>query len=98
MEKVFKINNLDNVYIVRTPLLKGEHIYIDGQDVEIERDLDRGHKLAAAFIHKGEKVVKFGLPIGSAYADIQLGEHVHLHNLQSDYLPTFTVTERFKDK
>lgn len=97
MEKVFKINSLDNVYIVGVPLLKGEHISIEGQLVEIERDLDRGHKLAAVCIRKGEKVVKFGLPIGSAYEDIQIGEHVHIHNLKSDYLPTFTVTERFKE-
>jgi len=28
--------------------------------------------------------------IGSATRDIAVGEHVHLHNMKSDYLPTYT--------
>jgi hypothetical protein len=29
------------------------------------------------------------VPIGSAVCAIALGEHVHTHNIKSDYLPTF---------
>jgi hypothetical protein len=47
-----------------------------------------GHKVAARDIHSGEKIVKYGAPIGSAIANIAAGDHVHLHNLKSDYLPT----------
>jgi altronate dehydratase len=47
-----------------------------------------GHKVAARDISAGEKVVKYGAPIGSAITNIAAGEHVHLHNLRSDYLPT----------
>jgi altronate dehydratase len=50
-----------------------------------------GHKLALAPVAAGEKVVKYGSPIGSATRDIQPGEYVHLHNLRSDYLPTYTL-------
>jgi len=31
-----------------------------------------------------------GSYIGTATADIGRGEHVHTHNLESDYLPTYT--------
>ncbi len=48
-----------------------------------------GHKIAARDIAAGEKIIKYGAPIGSAIRDIASGEHVHTHNLKSDYIPTF---------
>ncbi|HRJ73596.1 MAG TPA: SAF domain-containing protein [Terrimicrobiaceae bacterium] len=42
-------------------------------------------------IRTGEKILKYGVPIGSATCDIAFGEHVHLHNMKSDYLPTYTL-------
>ena len=35
-------------------------------------------------------MVKYGALIGTATADISRGEHIHTHNLESDYLPTYT--------
>jgi hypothetical protein len=32
-------------------------------------------------------VVKYGCPIGTAMWAIAPGEHVHTHNLRSEYLP-----------
>ena len=34
-------------------------------------------------IKKGEKVIKYGEPIGQATRDIKKGEHVHVHNIKS---------------
>ena len=42
------------------------------------------HKIAIRPIAKGEKIYKYGQPIGVASADIARGEHVHVHNLESD--------------
>ena len=55
--------------------------------------LPLGHKVATRAIAAGEKVVKYGAPIGSAMRAIAQGEHVHTHNLRSDYLPTFARGE-----
>ena len=41
----------------------------------------------------GDKIVKYGAPIGSTTCAIAAGEHVHTHNLRSDYLPTFARGE-----
>lgn len=95
MKKLFKINEQDNVYIVKVPLTKGELLEIEGQQIVVPYDLGRGHKLAACDIPKGDQVFKFGLPIGSATIAIQIGEHVHLHNLKSNYLPTYSKDDRF---
>ena len=42
-----------------------------------------GHKVAIRAIANGEHVIKYGASIGVAVADIQPGDHVHLHNLRS---------------
>ena len=49
-----------------------------------------GFKVARRQIFQGEKIIKWGAPIGSATRDIALGEVVHLENMKSDYLPTYT--------
>jgi hypothetical protein len=38
----------------------------------------------------GEVVLKYGAPIGSMTEAAAVGAHVHLHNLKSDYIPTYT--------
>ncbi|MGL4810420.1 MAG: UxaA family hydrolase [Beijerinckiaceae bacterium] len=47
-----------------------------------------GHKVAVRPIAAGEKILKYGAPIGSALCGIARGEHVHVHNVRSDYTPT----------
>ena len=42
-----------------------------------------GHKFALRRIRAGEKVIKYGMPIGTALCDIEEGEHVHTHNLKT---------------
>ena len=51
--------------------------------------LPMGHKVAARAIAAGEKIIKYGGPIGSATREIAAGEHVHTHNVKSDYIPTY---------
>lgn len=42
-----------------------------------------GHKLAIRGIHQGENIIKYGEIIGRATQTIQMGQHVHVHNLES---------------
>ncbi len=69
----------------------GESVRIVDGDFVISQALGLGHKLACRVIARGDKILKYGAPIGSATRDIAPGEHVHLHNMQSDYLPTYTL-------
>lgn len=95
MDKLLHIHPADNVLVLRQPLVAGESMMIDGQKVISAVSLGLGHKVAARFIRKGEQVVKFGVPIGVATQDIPMGAHVHLHNLKSDYLPTYTLKDEY---
>ena len=83
----------DNVLIAIRPLAAGTRLMIEGAPVELSVPIALGHKLAARPIRQGEKILKYNAPIGSATRDIAAGEHVHAHNLKSDYLPTYTREE-----
>ena len=75
-----------------TPADSGNSCLVVGeQTIVCEASLGLGHKIAARDIASGEKIIKYGAPIGSAIRDIRMGEHVHLHNIQSDYIPTYTL-------
>lgn len=81
----------DNVFVLRQAIEAGETIRIVGRSIAIGRRLGLGHKIARKAIRGGEQVIKYGAPIGRATADIAIGDHVHLHNLASDYTPTYAL-------
>ncbi len=95
MQKLFKINPLDNVYVVRQSIAAGEDFILEGETFMATKALGLGHKVAASAILMGQQVIKFGIPIGSATQDIHVGDHIHLHNLKSDYIPTYTLEDEF---
>ena len=81
----------DNVGMVLSDVAAG-FVFDNGGVAVTARDrIPMGHKIALRPIRRGDKVVKFGAPIGSATRDIAPGEHVHTHNLASDYTPTHTL-------
>lgn len=65
----------------------GEEVVFGARTFSLAQDVPRGHKICVQALAVGEKVVKYGASIGSATRAIGLGEHVHAHNLASDYLP-----------
>ena len=81
----------DNCLIASAALRAGELVYIDGQTVRLAESIDIGHKVARRTLAQGDKVLRYGAPIGSATQVVAIGEHIHTHNLASDYLPTFTL-------
>ena len=81
----------DSVFVLRDQIAAGEEIVVEGCRVCIPSALGLGHKIARRAMAPGEKVIKYGAPIGSASAAIAVGAHVHLHNLQSDYTPTYAL-------
>jgi len=90
---VIQLSPLDNIVVLTRSVQAGDVVEIDGRSVSMKEALGLGHKLACRRIVAGEKILKYGVPIGSATRDIEPGEHVHLHSMQSDYLPTYTLDE-----
>lgn len=77
----------DNVIVAIEPIRAGEAVnYLcNGKNCSLTAacDIKIYHKLACRFIAKGEPVCKYGQHIGVAACDIQVGEHVHTHNVES---------------
>jgi hypothetical protein len=89
--KLLRIHRADNVLIVVAPVIAGDRDTIDGCEIAFGQNIAIGHKVAARDIKPGEKIYKCGVPIGSAKEMIRAGGHVHLHNLKSDYIATYTL-------
>jgi altronate dehydratase small subunit len=81
----------DNCVVVARALAAGDRVEIDGDDLAIDSAVTIGHKLARRPIALGEKVIKYGANIGHATAAISAGAHIHTHNLDSDYIQTYTL-------
>lgn len=79
----------DNCVVALADVRAGDMIEYDGGCVMAAVDIALGHKAAIFWIRKGEKVVKYGAVIGSVTADIAPGDHIHTHNLASDYIAAY---------
>ena len=88
----------DNVLVCVAHIYVGDAIFIDGHAVIALRDIEVGHKLARCVLLAGSKVYRYGAPIGSMTQTAAMGEHVHMHNMQSDYIPSHTRTRQNKDR
>lgn len=80
----------DNILVVAMPVKAGQILTIDGAAVTAAGDVAVGHKVARRALAVGDKVLKYGAPIGSMVAAAAPGEHVHMHNMKSDYIASHT--------
>ena len=94
--QLIQLQRNDNIACLTRTVEKGETLTVGGRKFTLDMTLGLGHKIALRNISKGEKIVKFGVPIGSAVERILVGEHVHLHNMKSDYIPTYTLEDGHK--
>lgn len=82
----------DNVLICVSPIEAGDMLLIGGGIVPAREGITVGHKLARGPLSAGDKVIKYGAPIGSMTAAAQPGDWVHMHNMKSDYISSHTRT------
>ncbi len=81
----------DNVFVLRAAIEAGETVTLETGTATLPARLGMGHKIARRAIAAGEKIVKYGAPIGTATAEIAPGAHVHVHNVKSDHTPTYAL-------
>lgn len=87
-QKCFKIRSADNV---ATLLDDGQPGTIEilghegARSLELMEPVALGHKIAVLHILSGQPIIKFGIAIGTATADILPGQWVHLHNCASNF-------------
>lgn len=86
MKRGILIDPRDNVGVVVDGVVPGEQIEIEGRVITALDKIDLPHKIALVDIAPGEHVIKYGALIGYATQEIRAGEHVHVHNVDSEKL------------
>ncbi len=84
------LHDKDNVLPCRRKIHAGDILVIDGKTMAAPGDIEVGHKLARVDLRPGDVVLKYGVPIGSITQATRIGEHVHTHNMKSDYIAITT--------
>jgi len=85
--KAILIDTKDNVATAFQDLSKGDSVTValEGREttVTLAQDIPFGHKVALSPIATHEPVIKYGEAIGLATQPIDAGQHVHVHNMES---------------
>lgn len=85
----FQIDLRDNVATALDPAAAGDLVVLTGDHtlsaLTASCDIPTGHKIALRNIAAGEDIIKYGVVIGRATADIPAGSWVHLHVMKSLY-------------
>ncbi len=83
---LIRLSEQDNVGVATSNLARGEELALGELRLVAREPIPFAHKVALQPIAAGGKVIKFGVPIGSATVAIEAGQHVHVHNIKSDYI------------
>jgi hypothetical protein len=86
MATLIRLSERDNVAVAGRNLERGAVVEVGGVELVLRDPVPFAHKVAIAAIAKDAQVLKYGVPIGRARVAIAPGEHVHVHNIRSDYV------------
>lgn len=101
MQTFIKIHPKDNVAVALQEIAQGTLLQTkDFFEITANCQIPAGHKIALSNIAAGEKIIKYGSPIGFAKENIQAGDLVHVHNIKTglgelldySYHPVFDVS------
>lgn len=89
-EKFFRtivMKPLDDVAVALQEIPDGTEIEVHFSEdqtakVVLKEIISFGHKFAIRTINKGSEIKKYGEVIGRASRNIEIGQHVHVHNLE----------------
>lgn len=87
IRKAVIIDEKDNIATATVDLKAGEKVDMFLMDeiisIDVAQNILFGHKFAIKDIPQGAEVLKYGESIGKATQYIQVGQHVHVHNVES---------------
>lgn len=86
MPRAIVLNPADNVATLLDSGREGESCSLQGEgsgQLTLAQDVAFGHKVCITAITQGANVLKYGQVIGRATRAIRVGEHAHVHNIES---------------
>lgn len=86
MPRAIVLNPSDNVATLLDPGRAGDPCILQGErsgEVTLRQDVPFGHKVCIAQTPGGAEILKYGQVIGTARTSLSVGEHAHVHNIDS---------------
>ena len=80
------LHPMDNVAVARVPLAAGQELKVGERALTVRENVPAGHKVALERIATGEIIHRYGQAIGRARVPIEVGGHVHTHNVSFEEL------------
>ena len=88
MKKAIIMDPKDNVATLLSDVEVNDEVQVltgdNAKALNVQEKIQFGHKFAMEGIKRGENVLKYGEIIGQATQDIGQGQHVHVHNVESN--------------
>jgi altronate hydrolase len=81
IRRAMLLHESDDVAIATDDLAAGESVFVGEAMITLADPVARGHKVAVRSRVTGDPVNRYGQIIGFATRSIDVGEHVHTHNL-----------------
>ena len=79
------LSNKDNVANTLDIISVGQKVEIKNKKtITAKTKIPKYHKIALNYIPSGSSIIKNGICIGTAITKIDLGAHVHVHNIVSN--------------
>ena len=78
--KALKVHPGDNVIVALTDLKKGEPILLDGHEYVLKEDISAKHKFTTTDFAAGDKIIMYGIVVGTARLAIPLGMRISTEN------------------
>jgi altronate hydrolase len=79
-KKVIKVHPKDNVLVALTDIKKGEVIEHEGASYTLQDDVNAKHKFFTTDLKKGDKIIMYGVLVGTAQKDVLKGGWMNTGN------------------
>lgn len=83
-KKLIKVNPTDNVAVALMPLVAGESISFEGQEVKVVSDVKAKHKIALVDFNVGDRIIMYGVLVGKASQFIAKGDLLSTSNVKHE--------------
>ncbi|WP_338407097.1 altronate dehydratase family protein [uncultured Flavobacterium sp.] len=80
--KLIKVHPSDNVAVALVNLKVGDIVSFEGQDIKILSDTKSKHKIAFKTFESGERIIMYGVLVGTANGAIQKGDILTTENVK----------------
>ncbi|HMR15311.1 MAG TPA: altronate dehydratase family protein [Mariniflexile sp.] len=95
LKKLIKVNASDNVAVALVNLKAGDVVSFEGNNISILSDTKSKHKIALQKFESGDRIIMYGVLVGSANGTIEKGEVLTTENVKHQSEKVFGRTESF---